>query len=528
MLRRAALNNLFRTSFGWLVSRRVDASAETPSVLQASPQTSTPRTLDVRDFGAVGDGLADDTAAIQRALDAAAAVDAAEQAGLGNRLQHGGSASVHAEGLFRISDTVRIACDFEGSRATFLVSGNPAVAVSVSAPISADNPTGLVARRQIHLPEVIKPANVAPPNCTGIGIQVVNAQFCRFSVQKIERFAVGLALTASNDGSAWNRFEMSWFFNNNIGLDIGYGVDGSTSYVNENQFYGGAFSISSGRLGTPGTRYIRVGRCNSNTFYSTALEGDVPEYHVECAGRFNLWLMPRFEGRAAAPRVRFENASGIAFSTGCDNAVMLGYIMGGSALDLTNSGAYAARNAVLAWQPGAIGGISHQHSSEYFDGDLSSGRVTLYIDAVNHRVAVGKSTANELLSLQGNRNIDFNGDAFVGQTYSSDGLLLGWIAKADTASNVGDRVIASQRSPEGVRYVLVTQRGIRFHASNRAVAAGEDVSNAGEKLLIDDTDDVTVLHKLKAPGLGAYAGGDRYLVIDAAGHIHVSADGPSR
>ena len=47
-------------------------------------------------------------------------------------------------------------------------------------------------------------------------------------------------------------------------------------------------------------------------------------------------------------------------------------------------------------------------------------------------------------------------------------------------------------------------------------------------LLIDDTDDVTVLHKLKAPGLGAYARGDRYLVIDAAGHIHVSADGPSR
>jgi hypothetical protein len=568
MQRRAALHNLLRTSVGWLVNRRVvlaragrgsnptgtarsaptlDArmgvvaedlhrgygsvavtlpSGGMASGSQIGIQTWMPRTLNVRDFGAVGDGLTDDTAAIQRAIDAAIAIDTAEQTGLGNRLQHGGATRVHAEGVFRISAKVTIGCDFEGSRATFLVRGAPAVAVSVSAPTSADNPTGLVARRHINLPEVINTANLAPPNCTGIGIQIVNAQFCKFSVQKVERFAVGLALTASNDGSAWNRFELTWFYNNNIGLDIGYGLDGSTSYVNENQFWGGSFSISGGRLGTPGTRYIRVGRNNSNTFYSTALEGDVPEYHIECAGRFNLWLMPRFEGSAAAPRVRFNNISGAAFSTGCDNAIMLGYITGGSALDLTNAGAYAARNAVLAWQPGAIGGISHQHSSEYFDGDLGSGLVTLYIDAINHRVAVGKTTAHELLSLRGNRNIDFNGDAFLGQTYSNDGLLLGWIAKADTASNVGDRVIASQASSAGVRYILVTAGGIRFHASNSPVTAAQDVSAVGEKLLIDDIDDVIVRHKLKAPGLGGYVRGDRYLVIDAAGHVHVSSVGP--
>jgi hypothetical protein len=504
-----------------------------------------PRTFDVRDFGARGDGVTDDTAAIQAACDAAVAGD-----DVGFEVNHppdvyGGSAMVIAVGTFVTSRTITIGTHFDGSRATFLVKGSPAVAVRVAA--AGDR---VVSRRHIRLPEVINTAYVPPPNAKGIGIQIVNAQFCEFHMRKMESWNTAIDVVGNNDGTAWSRFYLGWLINNSIGLSLT--VMGPNGWVNENQFHGGSFS-SFAPPNTPGTRYIKVGRCNNNTFYSNALEGD-PEYHIECAGRFNLWFMPRFETHALRPKALFTSI-GTPFSSGCDNALFLGFPSFNGPLEVMNSGVGAGRNNVIAWEPGPQGGLTF-HGPQVFDR-VASDNATMFVDDVTHRVGFGKTTPTERLDLRNNSNIAFGASAFLGQLFSSAGLVLGANAKADTVGQVGNQVVVAQNDNAGYQFIrLAALAGISFHTQAGAVTAGTvadgeqmRLTPAGRlglgtrtpaaKLAVNggvhvggDADpgdkNLQVDGGIKAPGLQGYANGDRYLVVDAAGNIHVSTIGPGK
>jgi hypothetical protein len=547
MERRAALHSLLSGSFAWLTGRRLAPANGSGGIAQRQvrPPAVLPRTYDVRDFGARGDGVTDDTAAIQAACNAAVAGNdtAAEVNHPGD--EYGGSALVVAIGTFVTSRTIVIGTHFDGSRAAFLVKGSPAVGVRVAAAGNA-----IIGRKQIRLPEVINTAYVAPPNNTGIGVQVVNAQFCELHLRKIEAWQTAIDVLADDNGTAWCRFYLGWIFNNSVGLSLTVGPNG---WVNENQFHGGSFSISSGS-NLPGTRYIKVGRCNNNTFYSNALEGDAPEFHIECAGRFNLWFMPRLETSAVRPKALFASI-GTPFTSGCDNAVFLGYPSARGPLVVTNAGVGAARNNVIAWEPGPMGGMTF-HGPQIFDR-VASDNATLFVDDATHRVGLGKLTPTERVDLRGNSNIAFDAYAFLGQLFSSDGLVLGVNAKADTVANIGNRVVVAQTDNNGYQFIrLAPLTGISFHASRGAVVAGAvadaeqmrltPAGNLGlgtrtpaAKLAVNggvhvggDADpgdkNLIVEGSIKAPALPGFAAGDRYLVIDAAGNIHVSAVGPAR
>jgi pectate lyase-like protein len=217
MQRRAALHSLLSGSLAWLTGRRLEA-AGTGAVAQrpAARLTSTqPRTFDVREFGARGDGITDDTAAIQAACAAAAAGNDSGAEVNHPADEYGGSAMVIAVGTFVTSRTITIGTHFDGSRATFLVKGSPAVGVRVSGGSNA-----IVGRKHIRLPEVINTAYVAPPNNTGIGVQVVNAQFCEMHLRKIEAWGTAIDVLGDNEGTAWSRFYLGWMINNTIGLQL--------------------------------------------------------------------------------------------------------------------------------------------------------------------------------------------------------------------------------------------------------------------------------------------------------------------
>jgi len=548
MERRAALRSLFSSSFAWLTGRRLEATSNATGIAQrplVSQTTSQPRTFDVRDFGARGDGVTDDTAAIQAACDAAVAGD-----DVGAEVNHppdvyGGSAMVIAVGTFVTSRTITIGTHFDGSRATFLVKGSPAVGVRVAA-----NGNAIISRRHIQLPEVINTAYVAPPNNTGTGVQVLNAQFCELHLRKIEAWNTAIDVVGNNDGTAWCRFYLGWMINNTIGLSLT--VMGTGGWVNENQFHGGSFS-SFAPPNTPGTRYIKVGRCNNNTFHANALEGD-PEYHIECWGRFNLWFMPRLETHAARPKALFASI-GTPFSSGCDNALFLGFPSSSGPLVVTNSGVGAGRNNVIAWEPGPQGGLTF-HGPQIFDR-VASDNATMFVDDVTHRIGLGKMTPTERLDLRGNSNIAFGASAFLGQLFSSAGLVLGVNAKADTVGQVGNQVLVAQNDNAGYQFIrLAALAGISFHAAAGAVTAGAvadgeqmRLTPAGRlgigtrtpaaKLAVNggvhvggDADpgdkNLQVDGGIRAPGLQGHSNGDRYLVIDADGNIHVSAIGPGR
>jgi hypothetical protein len=214
---RAALHSLLSGSLAWLTGCRLEAAgngaAAQPRAARVSP--TQPRTFDVREFGARGDGVTDDSAEIQAACDAAVAGNDS-----GSEINHpadeyGGSAIVVAAGTFITSRTITIATHFDGSRATFLVKGSPAVGVRVAAQGNA-----IVGRKQIRLPEVINTAYVSPPNNTGIGIQIVNTQFCELHLRKIEAWGTAVDVVGDNQGTAWSRFYLGWMINNTIGVQL--------------------------------------------------------------------------------------------------------------------------------------------------------------------------------------------------------------------------------------------------------------------------------------------------------------------
>jgi hypothetical protein len=546
MERRAALHGLLSGSFAWLTGRRLAPANNDVGIAQRQPprpRTSSSQTYDVRDFGARGDGVTDDSAAIQAACNAAVAgndtgADVDHPAD-----QYGGSAMVIAVGTFVTSRTITIATHFDGSRATFLVKGSPTVGVRVAAA-----GTAIVGRKLIRLPEVINTVYIAPPDTKGIGVQVVNAQFCELHLRKIEAWNTAIDVVGDNDGTAWSRFYLGWMINNTIGLQLTVGTNG---WVNENQFHGGSFSTFYAPH-TPGTRYIKVGRCNNNTFYSNALEGD-PEFHIECWGRFNLWFMPRLETRAGPPKAVFMSI-GTPGTSGCDNALFLGYPSSSGPIVVTNSGVGAGRNNVIAWEPGPQGGLTF-HGPQIFDR-VASDNATMFVDDETHRLGLGKMAPTERVDLRYNSNIAFDAFAFLGQLFSTAGLVLGVNAKADTAGGVGNQVIVAQNDNNGYQFIrLGPFAGISFHAARGAVIAGAvadaeqmrltPAGNLGlgtrtpaAKLAVNggvhiggDADpgdkNLLVEGSIKAPALPAFNAGDRYLVVDAAGNIHVSAVGPA-
>jgi hypothetical protein len=549
MERRAALHSLLSGSFAWLTGRRLAPAEASAASAQRQParlaSSASPRTYDVRDFGARGDGVTDDTTAIQAACNAAVAGNDTGSEPNHPPDEYGGSAMVVAVGTFVTSRTITIGTHFDGSRATFLVKGSPAVGVKVAA-----NGNAIVGRKNVRLPEVINTSYLQPPNTTGIGVQIVNAQFCELHVRKIESWNTAIDVVGDNDGTAWSRFYLGWMISNTVGLQLT--VSGANGWVNENQFHGGSFTTFYAP-NTPGTRYIKVGRCNNNTFYSTALEGD-PEFHIECAGRFNLWFMPRLETRAGPPKALFTSI-GTPFSSGCDNALFLGYPSSSGPLVVRNDGAGAGRNSVIAWEPGPQGGLTF-HGPTIFDR-VSSDNATMFVDDGTHRLGVGKMAPTERLDLRGNSNIAFDAYAFLGQLFSSFGLVLGVNAKADTVANVGNQVVVAQNDNNGYQFIrLAPITGISFHGTRGAVVAGSvadaeqmRLTPAGSlglgtrtpaaKLAVNggvhiggDSDpgdkNLVVEGSIKAPALPGFASGDRYLVVDAAGNIHVSAIGPAR
>lgn len=247
-------------------------------------------------FGAVGNGVTNDAAAIILAEAAAYAA--------GGVLYF-----PHGFNFFTGTTTLTIRCAVKGEGATVTYGGTGTAVV-----IGQATPTLWLS---LSLPKVIQSLKTvngwAQAGGSDIGVQLLNLDSCQITIPRVNNFAVGLDVHGSANGVAYNTVHIGHLDNNKINLRCS--AD-STGWSNENTFIGGRCSHLTGEgTAVAGSRHILVDNAtlvnNNNRFIGISVEGDVPEFHVECYGQYNYFDRCRWEITATTRKVQFNGASAV-------------------------------------------------------------------------------------------------------------------------------------------------------------------------------------------------------------------------
>jgi hypothetical protein len=285
-------------------------------------------TVSVLDFDAVGDGVTDDTAAIQAALDAC---------------ELSGSVLMGAPGTFLISSTLVIKCSCDLSMMTLTIAaGASTVAVRVGPNVAGQ----YLFDADIVLPFIINSAK-SGAGWTGftnsIGVEVANVYQSRITVPSIYNFGVGLSCGGYGVGCVYNTFTLGVIFGNKINLQLLPKT--TTGWCNQNTFIGGRYGYSSAE-GTSVSGVIQIqlrhqagatnGAPNNNVFLNPSIEGNEPQFHLDVQGAFNQWIAPRFEAGTSIPgRVNFY-AETVGETS--DNNLIGGYDIAGITYTFSGAG----------------------------------------------------------------------------------------------------------------------------------------------------------------------------------------------
>lgn len=246
--------------------------------------------VSVKEFGAAGDGVTDDTAAINSAAQYC--------------LETGKILTAQA-GDYKITETVTISCCADLSPARFVVYGNPSAAVIVGGQVALQD-------AKIALPKKISNAEKSGNGWAGmgVGVKVLNCYSCKVDVGRVAGFAVNLWLAADGMGCVYNTINLGHLENGKVNLLLQ--AESESGWVNENLFFGGRYSHWSNEgEAVADTRHIKMLPAdtlalnswpNNNVFLKPSIEGDVAEFHVEWSGAYNAIISGRWE--ASAPKVR--------------------------------------------------------------------------------------------------------------------------------------------------------------------------------------------------------------------------------
>lgn len=238
--------------------------------------------FNVKSYGAVGDGITDDTEEIQAACDAAYAATNGKV--------------VAPSGDYLISSAITIRSDADFTGATFNITGTTDTAV-----IFLDAGSQVIKGKQVIFPRVVQ--GTAPTGGawtgTSVGVAIVNSYNNTFYIPYIEDFVKGLLITSKgNTGSAHNIITFGDIIRCKIGLCLSPLDD--NGYTNSNIITGGRITEYPGYDDIAGHHGVvldsnNAALVNNNLLVRIALGGDSWENQIACYGAWNTFQDFRLE-----------------------------------------------------------------------------------------------------------------------------------------------------------------------------------------------------------------------------------------
>lgn len=247
--------------------------------------------IDVRAYGATGDGSTNDTTALQAAFDAV----------------ESGDIILIPKGTYNFNGTLTLDVnDCHIICVGMLKYTGTGTAVKIGKTTTTYRITGNI--------RVYDHNNDWAQNTIGVSIEDIIESNIR--IDRAEGFTKGIKLLGDGNGLTYNQFHLGNIWNCKIGISFEIANAG---WVNENNFFGGRFAWSAGQASYAGTRHIEIPEGpNNNRFYGPNFEGTLGEIYFNCDGTHNAVHHARYEG---PPTIKYI----VLGANSSDNVILYGY-----------------------------------------------------------------------------------------------------------------------------------------------------------------------------------------------------------
>ena len=322
--------------------------------------------VNVKDFGAIGDGVNDDTQALNQAS------EHAKTLGTDKTI-------IIPEGRYRTTDTVSFNNSVDGSQATIRYEGT-GTAIVVG---DESEPGKFLNRVEVRLPRVV---NRSRPDTgwdgTSVGIKCVNLNTCIVYVPFIQNFETGLFMYGYSQGCSYNTVELGALWDNHVNLLIDSDEAG---WSNQTLYMGGRLQHSLNKGATENDAdacQIKFASTSSNNqFVNTSIEGyNLGEYRIIIDGSYNKFTNMRFENHSEGPpKVLYKSGS-------VRNKI---------------EGGYHSQTIEEVFEGTTDGGVLEDGTNPFFKGELSGSievandtewKTLTELDVQSHRASVDPAT----------------------------------------------------------------------------------------------------------------------------------------